>query len=354
MIFEESKVTQAYLKMGIMGFTGSGKTYTASKVAVGLHAYVKKELGDDLKVFFLDTETGSDFVLPMFHEVGIKVMQAKTRAFRSLRLAVKEAESENGILLIDSISHFWAELQDTYMNEKGRTRLLFQDWAWLKSQWRMFTDEFVNSQCHIIMCGRAGYEYDFFEDDAGKKELEKTGIRMKAETETGYEPSILVLMHREQELDRDGLPIVKRKGLVLKDRALGKYCLDGKTFVNPTFEDFKPHIEFLNIGGEHLGRTGDNSASIIPDDDPQWAIEKKQKEVRLDEIQCLLVKHYPSTKQVDKTAKADLLEKHFDTRSWERMKTYALIDLNAGYTTLLAELEPDKAPAAETKKQIPF
>jgi len=37
---------------------------------------------------------------------------------------------------------------------------------------------------------------------------------------------------------------------VLKDRST---LLDGKTFRNPTFETFLPHIQLLNLGGKQLG-----------------------------------------------------------------------------------------------------
>ena len=46
-----------------------------------------------------------------------------------------------------------------------------------------------------------GYEYDYFEDEAGKKQLEKTDIKMKAEGEMGYEPSLLVLMERHTVME---------------------------------------------------------------------------------------------------------------------------------------------------------
>jgi hypothetical protein len=42
-------------------------------------------------VFFLDTETGSDWVKPQFEVAGIPLFTAKTRAFKDLRAAVKEA-----------------------------------------------------------------------------------------------------------------------------------------------------------------------------------------------------------------------------------------------------------------------
>ena len=38
------------------------------------------------------------------------------------------------------------------------------------------------------------------DEESGKKNLEKTGIKMKAKGELGYEPSLLVLMEREMDM----------------------------------------------------------------------------------------------------------------------------------------------------------
>lgn len=92
------------------------------------------------------------------------------------------------------------------------------------------------------MCGRAGYEYDFFEGDDGKRQLAKTGIKMKAETETGYEPSILIQMEKQMNVETGQ---VWRTARILKDRSTR---IDGQVFSNPTFKNFLPHIEFLNLG----------------------------------------------------------------------------------------------------------
>ena len=358
-VFAKAKPTQAFLKCGIMGFAGSGKTFTASEMAIGLWQHI----GDaKLPVYFLDTETGADFVMPKFSSAGIEMRTAKTRAFVDLIPAVNEAAKTKGILIIDSISHFWRELTESYATKKKRTRgLQFQDWAWLKQEWGKFTDQFVNAPCHIIMCGRAGYEYDFFEQEGGKRELEKTGIKMKAETETGYEPSLLILMNRHQELDDAKGLRVWRSATVLKDRT---NLLDGQVFRSPRFEDFKPHIEFLSLGGKQLGvDTSRTSEDIVPPDDPKWAIEKKQKEVVLDEIQAVLVKHHPSQTKDDKAAKGDLLERFFDTRAWKRVETYPLDRLQQSYEELFRHLEgePDQdgysepvVKPEEAKEDAPF
>lgn len=319
-LFQPATNTQAKLKAGLMGFAGDGKTYTATSLAIGLVELMRKrELPDgDKPVMFIDTETGSDWVKPRFDAAGIQLFTAKTRAFRDLLTAMEEAEQAGAVILIDSITHFWRELTETYAEKKNRRRgLEFQDWAYLKQEWGRFTDAFVNANCHAVLCGRAGFEYDFFENDAGKKELQKTGVKMKAETETGYEPSILILMEKHRDMDTGE---VWREAHVLKDRSTR---LDGKSIKNPRFEDFMPHIDFLNLGGKQLGvDTSRDSSSMFQDGNANnWKWRQEQKAIALDEIVELLGKHHGGSTQDAKRTRADLVEKFAGTRSWERVQT---------------------------------
>lgn len=337
-IFSAPERSQAYLKAGFMGFAGAGKTYTASVLMIGLVNRMR-ELGivdNNKPVAFLDTETGSDWVKPMFDSAGIPLVVARTRAFKDLVPAVKEAEANCAGLLIDSISHFWTELMDTYAAQKRRRYgLEFQDWAWLKKTWRTYTDEFVNSQCHIIMCGRAGFEYDFFTQESGKRELIKTAVKMKAETETGYEPSILVLMEKYMDMETKQ---VSRQAHILKDRAS---LIDGKTFINPVYDDFGPHIGYLNLGGQQIGvENRDSAETIPPDGKTDFQRRREQHEIALDEIKCLLTKHYPGTTEKAKAAKQDLLEKYMGTRSWVKIeKRSTLEEAREGLGAMRQELE---------------
>lgn len=334
-LFRKAEVTSAFLKMGLMGFAGSGKTFTATETAIGLVRYMR-ELGiphGDRPLFFLDTETGSDWVKPRIEAAEIELFTAKTRAFSDLLLAVKESEKNASLLLVDSISHFWKELCESYQRQKKRNRLQFEDWNFLKSEWGKFTDLFVNSGVHIILCGRAGYEYDYFEDDAGKKQLEKTGIKMKAEGEMGYEPSLLVLMERKMDVEEKN---TWRVGTVLKDRST---LLDGQEFTNPKFVSFLPHIKCLNLGGQQLGvdtsRTSDHT--IPPDERDNRRVQRK---IVLDEIEALLVLHHPGQTAAEKKAKADLIRKHFNSTSWtEISELMPLTDLRASFDSLHRELE---------------
>lgn len=337
-LFTKSSNAQAYLKAGLMGFAGDGKTYTATNMAIGLVDLMRHRELDigNRPAFFLDTETGSDWVQPQFERANIDLFTAKTRAFVDLVDAIKEAEQNASVLLIDSISHFWRDLTESYAERKNRTRgLQFQDWAWLKKEWGRFTDLFINSQCHIIMCGRAGYEYDFFEQDGGKKELQKTGIKMKAETETGYEPSLLILMEKKRNMETGQ---VWREGSILKDRA---DLIDGKTFINPTFADFQPHIEYLNLGGTHVGvDTSRDSKGLVPaDGKPQWQYDKEQKQIALEEVAEVIKKHHGGQSKDDKAARGDLMEEFFGTRAWSRLETLSREQIEDGRNRLWVNLE---------------
>jgi hypothetical protein len=289
LLFQPAEVTTAYLKMALMGFQGSGKTFTGTETAIGMVKLMREMrlAAAEKPMFFLDTEKGSDWIKPRVEKAGIKLHTAKTRAFSDLLTAVPEAEANASILLVDSLTHFWVELCDSYMKSKKRTRLQFEDWGFLKSEWRKFTDRFVNSQLHIIVCGRAGFEYDYnVDDETGKKNLEKTGIKMKAEGEMGYEPDLLVLMERVMNMTTKADEHVAH---VVKDRST---LLDGKEIADPTFASFLPHIQCLNLGGRQLGvDTTRNSEASIPADVRDT--KRVQRKIVLDEIESLMVLHQP-------------------------------------------------------------
>lgn len=332
-LFKKAVNSSAYLKAGLMGFAGAGKTRTAAELAIGLTLYMKeKKLPEaNRPIFFLDTETGSDFIAERVRGAGIELFSSKTRAFVDLKTAVREAEKEASVLIIDSVTHFWREFCESYQKKKNRSRLEFQDWATLKLEWGGFTDLYVNSACHIILCGRAGFEYDFFENEDGKKELQKTGVKMKAEGEMGYEPSLLLLMERELNM---ATKRTFRVAQVLKDR-FG--ILDGKELCSeetggPTFDMFLPHIERLNLGGTHLGvDTSRTSSDMFADNgSTKWQHEKQQKEIALDEVKEEIARKYPGQSAADKQAKADMLEEAFGTRSWTKVESLKLDQVKIG------------------------
>jgi len=340
LLLQPAENTTAKLKMGLMGFQGSGKTHTMTSTAIGL-VLLMRELGlpeGNKPIAFMDTETGSDWVRPRIEKAGIKLLTAKTRAFTDLLQIIDEAEANASILLVDSATHIWREFVASYLRAKKRSSIRFDDWNFLKGEegWQRFTDRFVNSNLHFIFAGRAGYEYDFSTDeDTGKKTLEKTGIKMKAEGETGYEPNLLVLMERVMDLATKSDQHVAH---VIKDRST---FLDGKEIPDPTFESFMPHIQCLNLGGKQLGiDTTRSSQSSIPKDAPRDR-KRIERDIVIDEIADLLLRHDASgTSAAAQKKRSELLSTHMGTASKTAIEeTMQLFDLRAGYNSLHMALE---------------
>jgi len=313
----------AFLKAGIHGFAGSGKTFTATDIALGL----SKDLGHKKPVAFFDTETGSDYVIPLFKAAGVELLVFKGRAFKDLITFMKEAETVCSVAIIDSVTHVWNELREAYERRKNRQNgLLFQDWGPIKVEWRGFTDLYLNARLHTIICGRAGYEWDFEKDESGKKELVKTGTKMKAEGEFGYEPSLSLEMERIPREDSKGFI---NRCTVLKDRT---NTMNGKVIDYPKYKDFASVIKFLNIGGEQFGiDTSRSSDDMFDSPEQSWAMRQKQTEITLDLIKSEFVKaDLDGTSIPAKKARLGLLEEIFGTGSWVQVETMRLEDLKAG------------------------
>lgn len=340
-LFKPAENNAAYLKAAFMGLAGSGKTFTASELAIGMVEYMQGRNMPQGKrpVYFVDSEGGASWMVARFQEAGIPLQVASTTAFSDLAQAMTIARDEASVLIIDSITAFWVEFTETYKEQKGRKRgLEFQDWGWLKNEWRKrFTTRFLNDPVHTIMCGRMGFEYEHYVDDAGKRQIEKTGVKLKAESELGFEPSLLVQMEREHDLDASKIMHVAH---VLKDRRPDAKSLDGKTLKNPTFKAFLPHVEYLNIGGKQAAfDEKSTSAGMIPDD-PAKDNDHTRREIVVEELDALLLEHgFGGASQESKMKRGELVKKHFScTSRTEIEKLMPLKDLQANFDSLHREL----------------
>lgn len=327
-LFKEAKNTAGYFKGGLLGFPGAGKTKTSALISIGLHKYIKS----DKPVFFYDTETGSSYVEKDFANSGIKLMRVQSRAFTTLMAASKEAEAEGGIFLIDSITHPWREIITAFKRKRNIEKIQFQHWDAIKTEWSPFTEFFLNSKCHIIMCGRAGYEYDFEKDEEGKNELIKTGIKMKTEGELGFEPSLLIEMYADKDVDPKSGKIlgITNKAFIIKDR-FGE--INGQTFSMPNFENFLPHIKHLNIGGEHEVITQETSQSIF-DTDKSVAHRLKQRDIITENIWAEMPLRFNSRTDLGKKAGAEFLRETFGTLSQLEINSLSNEVLTAGLNKL--------------------
>ncbi len=375
MALESLEVGAGWLKAGFLGFQGGGKTYTAGVLAAGTRNHLKL----DGPVAMYDTETGSAYLAPLIRKLtGKQLVGRKGRTLSEAIAFLNEcAASGVSVAVIDSVSHLWNELCSSYLdqvheaklktnpNAKKRTRLEFQDWGPIKKKWAEFTDLFLNIPLHVIICGRAGYSYDYqvINEESEKKELVKTGIKMRAEGEFGYEPSLLVEMEAVQTnpTSKDARSVT-HVATVLKDRF---DLIDGKTCENPTFEFFKPFVASLTPGAPPTVLTGAQTPLGVDEEgQAEWNREKKARAIAWEEIGLAFTIAIPGKGAIESKAKAKALEQVFGTASptaienmqssklREGLKTLREIAIPAALEEIKAHDEAEKKPGKSNKEKV--
>lgn len=340
--FTDLANTKPYLKIAFEGFAGSGKTYTMAQLAAGLH----KKIGSTKPIVIFDTEEAAKFLRRFFDGQGIKVLHKRSRSLADLLETMKRCrEGASDVLMIDSISHVWEDFLRAFKEgkKKNKDRLTFPDWGILKPTWkRDFADPFVRDPYHCLMTGRAGFEYEDRVDDEGNKEIFKTGIKMKVEGETAYEPDLLVLMSRYEKVIGDDKS-VWREATIIKDRST---LIDGKTFQNPTFADFVPSIDYILENPVDRPATERDAGQLFENDEEkrQFAIKR---DILLEKVEAELVSAWAGSSADAKRSKVDALQEAFGTKSWTEVTKQNLIQLEAGLEKLVSIVGKAKAAQAE-------
>lgn len=360
-MLKKAENRMAYGKVGLYGDAGSGKTVTAALLAIGIHRYAK--LTKPVAMF--DTEPGASFIKPLFDAAGIQfLVYDESRALKDLLAFMDEAEQDCSIAIMDSITHTWRDVQVSFLrkinagrkerSQKPIAKLEFHHWGPIKEEWGRYTNRFLHSKLHCIVCGRAGSIYEYQENDQGKKELITTGTKMATEKEMGYEPSLLIEMMKRHDVGR-----IVNVAMVEKDRSMNynglEIPLPDKTLkawrskpeeMPYPFTRLVKHFETLNIGGEHFGSMQERDSTELFDHDGNdgWTAEQRQRAIWSEEVQGLLLKHLPGQTANEKKQKADLIEQFFNTRSWTKVESTQSDKLRVGYEALKAFMEAKPEP----------
>jgi len=253
--FRKAKAEQAALKVGVYGPPGSGKTFTSLLLAEGLAAITKK------RIAYVDTERGTDFYCKAvkerpIHPEAFDFDAIYTRSMSEILDAVKPLSAdEYGVLVVDSITHVWEPCRNAYSGKQTRAGTIpMQAWGSIKKPYKELMTLLLSSPIHVFILGRQGVDY---EEDEETGELKAAGKKMKAEGETPYEPHILLRMNSTRPAKAG--QVAKIECFVEKDRT---GVLQGKTFVNPTFEAVcAPLLGLLGGTQAHISTDDENAAT---------------------------------------------------------------------------------------------
>ncbi len=347
-----------FVKAGFGGFAGAGKSRTATEFVIGAY----KDFGYTKPVLIIDNEKGSRFLIPLFREAGIKAMLKDTTSLDDVLTSFRLlADGQVDFLFIDSLTKVWYRYTREYLEKNRKMFMELQDWGKLLPKWQeTFSDAFVSAHGSIVFTGRGGFSYEKEEDTTDpvtgktkKGQFVKSGVKMKLAGETPFEPDLNVWMEQEQDMS-GGVLTVWREAHVMKDRS-GK--IDGLSFKNPTYADFRPFVKVLTdvTEGPVAGET--STRNLAPGENYDNYNRATDKKICVEEIGEEISKLHPGQGAADKRARMDLVEKLFRTRSWTAVENLSLDKLRAGRNQLWIESrghpygEEPAASAASTAAQ---
>lgn len=201
--FQKASRSQVYLKLGITGPTGSGKTYSALRLAFGLVA------GTDKRVAFLDTENDSASLYSDSFDFDVLPISPPFEA-ESFRDGVRAAmDSDYGVVIIDSASHLWKGILEYKGSIDARGGNQYTNWREPDRKFQEAIDAVLQSRIHAIFCMRSKMEYVMEDNGKGKQAPKKVGLApiMRDGIEFEFTTVFDVAMNHEaaSSKDRSGL-----------------------------------------------------------------------------------------------------------------------------------------------------
>jgi|GEM_PF-3006065 len=258
------------LKIVLDGAAGSGKTFTALRLA---HA-----LGS--KVFVIDSERGSSrlyfgeqvdgqtwnfpsYILPTFS------VDCYTEAIQQ---AVQHGAD---VIIIDGISQAWngangvLELVDMLGKQKsadGREKGTFQAWGAGGKAHNKLIDSILTAPCHVLCTMRTKADYVMDQDERGKMKIRRVGVKPVQRDDVEFEFDIILRM-------QDGI------GTVTKSRC--RHLATDSQWPHPG-QEFADVLKKWIFGGndpEDAEQTEAEPISVQDTDAREWTVDEMRAKI---------------------------------------------------------------------------
>lgn len=172
---------RAKIKMQLGGAAGSGKTKGALLLAYGMTK-------DWSKIAVIDSENDSASIyadLGPYYTISITDFSPETYAE-----AIKACEKAGiEVCIIDSSTHCWEYCVDYNSKMSGNS---FQNWGVTMKKFNKFKTAMLQSPMHIISTVRKKEEYAMEQDEKGKTQVVKKGLKEIQKGEMTYEFTVVL------------------------------------------------------------------------------------------------------------------------------------------------------------------
>ncbi len=249
MAFVKAKKEKIWTKVLLGGSSGSGKTYSALRLATGL----AKKCGSGIAA--IDTEAGR--IRYYANEFDFSDMQL-TEPFTPEKYieAINEAVGSGfKVLIIDSISHEWNYCVDVHDKMPGNS---WTNWSKITPRHDAFMEKILQAPIHIIATVRGKDEY-VLEEKNGKQTPKKVGLGFKQRDGVEYNYTATFNIAQDThiaEATKDNTHIFEGRYEVLTEKdgeALYDWANTGEDFA---FNISKAQQDIINLATE-LGGSKD-------------------------------------------------------------------------------------------------
>ncbi|MEU7240254.1 ATP-binding protein [Streptomyces sparsogenes] len=252
-VFRPATKDKAKARIAIQGVSGSGKTWTSLSTAHGL--------AEGQRFAVIDTERGAASLYVGINGIQFDVLQMHRYDPRDLVKALAAAaQAGYGVVLIDSLSHFWKGTDGTLEQvDKAKSRYGGNSFAGWKEGTPMqndMIDALLAYPGHVVVTMRSHTEWVLQENERGKKEPVAMGMRAEQRKGVEYEFGLVCSM----DIDNT-LTVVKSRCPALHKKVVKE--------PNGAVDIAKPLLDWLNDGAETIDTSAWIDAATADDATPE-------------------------------------------------------------------------------------
>lgn len=177
--FQKAKKEKIYVKALLFGSSGSGKTYSALKLATGIY---KKCGGTGIAV--IDTEAGRSKYYANEFDFDILELSEPYTPEKFCEAIQNAIDADYKVVVIDSTTHEWL-----YLCQQAQVKPGAGTWAKLKPRHKVLMEKILFSPIHVISTGRGKDEY-VFEEKEGKQVPKKVGVGVQQDKDAEYDYTV--------------------------------------------------------------------------------------------------------------------------------------------------------------------
>jgi len=179
--FKKAERDDVKIKIAIAGPAGSGKTYSALKIARGL-------VGKGGKIAVCDTEKGSAKLYSHVTDFDHVSMNEPFTVTKYSKAVEEATEANYDVLILDNITHEWVQLlkEKELLDSSGKGNK-YTNWSTITKKHDDFLNSILQADIHIIATMRSKTAYTMEEGKNGKSGVKKVGMEPVQREGVDYE-----------------------------------------------------------------------------------------------------------------------------------------------------------------------